>query len=766
MADVVVTLSGDEARLFRAQQRIIQQQMELEAGYTDVEKAAKKAAREAEADAKKQAAATAKLNKSYQDQVAVMNEQAVAITKGKSAAIEMQAAREGLTKEQAASLRQQHEELELIQQAAAKKKQDAADQKKASDQEKSDAAKIEKSYNDQRLALERNIVAHKKGNAAAFEMKAIQDGLTVQQANHLRQLHDEVDELEKVKKAKQDQSKLNDNLLEKVGGMAAAWISIQGTVSTVTAGIEQQVALHEKSYQFALDLAKSQQEAAKNLAGVAPEQISATLQQTVPEIMLKAGFSDAEKVTTALGSVASIVGDKLAPAIVEVSAAMTNLNPDKLQETATAIADISKASGIKDGAEVMSMLLSTGAVARPEDMGKLAGGATKVITSAISASPGQDKVDASREAMALYASLTPIDPTGQSASTNGASFIAQLGDLFKEVEKSRTKNADEIKKLESKLEVTDQEAVRIRRAEFDVSQAETAVKRFGDATTPEADDARIKLDEAKSRLKTAQQASTLDDEEKSKLEKLRTEQAAVEKVVDPKTLAGRKQILQENKYLQSKFKENMKGEEVFKPFFEGLITKDSKQSDEFDAALANITTDKQKFEDAKETMLVTPQQRQAQRKERRKAFEAVRKMRDGEGNAYAETADIAAETEWNTSKGALQGMASFWRPLGRSLEQTYLTPTQFANTQLEQAKFRREQLTTTPEATQKNVDTIRVIDESIRQYEELLAEQKEANRLMREQNELLKNAADNKPSGPTPAAIRAQGAQKVVGGNP
>ncbi len=214
MSDVVVTLSGDEARLFRAQQRIIQQQMELEKGYTNAEKAAKKAAREAEADAKKQEDAQKKLTKAYEDQIAVLNEQAVTLTKGKAAAAEMKAIREGLSKEQAASIRQHQEELELIQQAVAKKKQDAADAKKAADEAeanvqkaKSDADKLEKAYTDQLKALDLQVVAIKEGAAAATEMKAIQDGLSQEQAATLRKRREEINAIEK---ATEEEKQLKD----------------------------------------------------------------------------------------------------------------------------------------------------------------------------------------------------------------------------------------------------------------------------------------------------------------------------------------------------------------------------------------------------------------------------------------------------------------------------------------------------------------------------------------------------------------------------
>lgn len=55
MAEMVITLSGDEAKLFRAQQKIIQQQLEIEKGYGKVAKSSK----DASTKAKEQASSTA-----------------------------------------------------------------------------------------------------------------------------------------------------------------------------------------------------------------------------------------------------------------------------------------------------------------------------------------------------------------------------------------------------------------------------------------------------------------------------------------------------------------------------------------------------------------------------------------------------------------------------------------------------------------------------------------------------------------------------------
>jgi hypothetical protein len=119
MAELVVTLTGDEANLFRAQQKILKQEMEMAEGYVKAGKAGKKSADDiadahVKAFAKSQEAAR-KLDQSYRDQVKSLELQNVAMTKGKAAAIEMKAIHEGLTKDQAKRLGDLQRQVDLTE---------------------------------------------------------------------------------------------------------------------------------------------------------------------------------------------------------------------------------------------------------------------------------------------------------------------------------------------------------------------------------------------------------------------------------------------------------------------------------------------------------------------------------------------------------------------------------------------------------------------------------------------------------------------------
>jgi hypothetical protein len=133
MAELVVTLTGDEANLFRAQQKILKQEMEMAEGYVKAGKAGKKSADDI-ADAHVKAfqqseAAAKKLDQAYQEQIKSLELQSVAIKKGKAAAIEMKAVQDGLTHAQAKRLGDLQRENDL----AMKNKKSVEDQSSLTD---------------------------------------------------------------------------------------------------------------------------------------------------------------------------------------------------------------------------------------------------------------------------------------------------------------------------------------------------------------------------------------------------------------------------------------------------------------------------------------------------------------------------------------------------------------------------------------------------------------------------------------------------------
>lgn len=411
MADTVVTLSGDDTKLLAALRRITGQQDEVDKGFTKTKKSSEEAAKQAERDAKR-------IENLYKSQTDALRLQQEEIKNGSSAAAEMKAIQQGISQENAAQIRQLHEQVQLERNA-----------QRESAKAEENATRLRTLYKSQTDALELQLVAHKKGNAAAVEMKAIQQGLTKEQATHLRQLQQRVD-LE-VKSSKESSQGIN-KLVDGVAKWAAGYATVTTAIGVLNGAIASQIELNDKVVESFDRVAKAQQEAAKNLAGVSPEKISAALQQEIPKIAIEARFKDLPGLTKALGSTASIVGEERASSVVATAAKLERLTPENLQTTATSTGDLVKATGVKDAREAMALLLSAGSVARPEELGKLSLGASRAVNAGTLAAPGQDKVAAAKESTALFAMLSSVDKSGESASTATVQLIAQLSEMFKD----------------------------------------------------------------------------------------------------------------------------------------------------------------------------------------------------------------------------------------------------------------------------------------------------------------------------------------------
>lgn len=200
MSELVVTLTGDEAKLFQAQAKIIKQQIELENGYAGIGESAGKASREA-----------------------------------------------------------------------------AAAQKKAADE----ASKVEKIFKDQKNTLELQIIAHKKGNAAATEMKAIQQGLTAEQAARLRGLQQEVEATKKLTEATTGTASsftgLQDSVLSSMNlGSVAAMASGVGAITAAVGFASKAWRVYQEDQNKALDGILNTSEADRRLVQVSssPEDLA------------------------------------------------------------------------------------------------------------------------------------------------------------------------------------------------------------------------------------------------------------------------------------------------------------------------------------------------------------------------------------------------------------------------------------------------------------------------------------------------------------
>jgi hypothetical protein len=211
-----------------------------------------------------------------------------------------------------------------------------------------------------------------------------------------------------------------------------------------------------------------------------------------------------------LGSAASIVGEKQAKSVVTESARLTRFTPDQLQTTATATADIMAATGLGDAKEALALLASTGSVARPEELAKLAQGAAASVNAAIAQAPQQDKVDAAREGVALYAKLSKVDPSGQSAATATTDFIRQISAAFADpkIVKERTERIETLR-----LGQTDNQLA-VEAAKLKIQDTERTAGFFQPTDqTPEANTARLRAEQAKQDLAQAELKARRDAKE-------------------------------------------------------------------------------------------------------------------------------------------------------------------------------------------------------------------------------------------------------------
>lgn len=563
--------------------------------------------------------------------------------------------------------------------------------------------------------------------------------------------------------AEKQRQKHVDSAIGSVTGLVAAYVSVHAAVSGLTQAHEILVTNQDKALAKAKELAAAQQEAAKNLAGNTPQAISKTLQTTVPEIQREALFADTAKITTALGSAASIVGEERARGVVTESARLTRFTPDQLQPTATATADIMAATGLDDAKQALALLASTGSVARPEELAKLAQGAAASVNAAIAAAPQQNKVDAAREGVALYAKLSKVDPQGQSAATATTDFIRQISAAFSDpkVLKERTERIENLR-----LSTTDNELA-VESAKLKIQDTERTAGFFQPTDqTPEANTARLKAQQAKQDLEQAElkrRRDTKELENLSVIQRVTTGQGepdakretltaqlqsllAVAKsqalAADPKlsptdfrfaphnqnqladlhfpgietkthdeiraiekelkdlpapqpkatTFGERLEIVRQTPELRASVSESLTGEAKFRPLFAELLNSNSEISKELKTANSTITTDVAAFEAVAASTVETPQAKVVAAANQFETAVNIQQAQDTEGQVRAAVSSIFREAMKSTSVDMLSGMgtigANTMNIMGRATD----GPTGVGGAEIQQLQERIEYL--------------------------------------------------------------------------
>jgi hypothetical protein len=443
--------------------------------------------------------------------------------------------------------------------------------------------------------------------------------------------------------------------LESLASVSVAYKAVEVGVAAVSKAQQIMLEKQAKALQLAKELAAAQQEAAKNLAGQSSANISKSLLETVPSIAVKTGFSDLPKLTTALGSSASIIGEELAPSAVEVAAQLTRFTKEDLQSTATSTADVMKAAQLKSGEEAMALLLTSGAVARPEELTKLAGGASKAIYAGVNASPGQLPAEAAKDAASLFAVLSKVDKQGESAATAAIQFIDLLRTTFNPSIDERAKRDERIKELLGEQAVTAEEQVAIDRALLSVRQKEALTKNLSPSDKSlRAEDLRIDLAEAKASVVRATKAAGLTDKESVELSRLQDQQRL--STNDPGTLVGRLQAIQQSPELLRTAEANLKGEAAFKAIAQGFFDPNSVHMQGLTESLGSITTEATKFKDALATMAITPQQKLAGSIEQSDVANNVARFLDTDAQVFGAVDRIVKESFAQNTVGGLKGL--------------------------------------------------------------------------------------------------------------
>jgi hypothetical protein len=524
--------------------------------------------------------------------------------------------------------------------------------------------------------------------------------------------------------------------ISQVGNLVGAYLSVNSAVEALSKAHETLITNQDKALAKAVELAAAQQEAAKNLAGQTPQAISKTLQETVPAIARATEFKDLPKLTTALGSAASIVGEEKATGVVSAAAELTRFTPDQLQTTATSTADIMAATGIKDAKQALALLASTGSVARPEELAKLSQGAAAAVNAAIAQAPKQEKVDAAKEGVALYAKLTKVDPTGQSAATASIDFIRQVSSEFADpkVIKERTERIETLK-----LSQTDNQLA-VESAKLKIQDTQQTASFFQpNDETPEANTARLNLNKANQDLAQAELKSRRDTDELRRLEVVQrvttgkgpsdpqretltaqleglkaearqkieqnspafagkfpesvremaerpdinlsplefgdlpgrfrkvfseleqmpggvegTPSAAV-----PTTFLERLETVRQTPELRAAVSENITGEAKFRPLFSQLLDGTSELSRELTEASKVITTDVKAFADVAKSTVETPQARVVTEANRVETEIAIQRGTDTEGQVRAAVSKIFTEAMQATSVNVWSGLKTY-----------------------------------------------------------------------------------------------------------
>lgn len=406
-------------------------------------------------------------------------------------------------------------------------------------------------------------------------------------------------------------TKFGKNAVGQIASVVTAYVGVQEAIQLVNGFLEEQQDLLRASKDTQIELAKAQQESAKNLAGLSVVERDELLRQAVPDIAAATGFSDMAEITQALGNVAA-TGESNSATIKDAvmqAARIERLKPEQLDSTAAAASAVQRRVGLSDIREALALVQTTGFSAKVTDPQKLVDSLPKALGSLVSTVPTQDPEEAVRQAGALFAQITQggNDDKGASSATFSIDFGTRLQKFFTEM-------SDEQVKARSKNELIDRKIEKGKDTELDRLNRER------------------------------------------NLEYLK----ATEGLKDPATLFGRLEVLQGNEALKRQFVGEGFGEKQFQTALTSLLEPTSDLSGALKQSFGLIQANTQFFErEAAAQLNLTPQLSLAAFDTAIKGSLAAQEVKDTEGASLAVIRQAAADVFKTTRPGGFEGVVDY-----------------------------------------------------------------------------------------------------------
>lgn len=263
---------------------------------------------------------------------------------------------------------------------------------------------------------------------------------------------------ENEKKSKGTFGAISKYAITEIASIAAAYIGIQEAVQFVTETIQEQQSVLQKASDSQKTLAAAQKDAQKNLSAFDDTQKRDLLLNLVPSTAKGAVFSDLNQLTKAVGDTASAgaTADQI-KAILPIAAGLNRETPEFVDETATAIADSIRATGVQDAKLNVAQQLLVGSTSRVVDPAKLLRNLAPVQVAAAEAVPEQYRAEAASQASAAFAAFTKAgaDAQGDASQTAVIQYMARLRGFFNSLGEDAAEAKAELEKLKDPLTASD-----------------------------------------------------------------------------------------------------------------------------------------------------------------------------------------------------------------------------------------------------------------------------------------------------------------------